>query len=178
MFSLSQSGLFGCLLILFARLLLDVCFAESYVGEGGSGRELNIFTDHSNHFESSILFSFFFLLWINRRWCLLHLFKTLPSVQILSLKGGGSLFCTCSSHGSSLRLSWLLDEMTDRLLIVRWGTVKGGRRRGRHRRGWEDNIIEWTSLEFAKSQRAVKNRKQIEETGREIICGAPNDPRG
>ena len=38
------------------------------------------------------------------------------------------------------------------------GTVKGGRRQGRLRKRWEDNIREWTGLEFAKSQRAVKSR--------------------
>ena len=38
------------------------------------------------------------------------------------------------------------------------GTVKGGRRQGRQRMRWEDNIREWTGLEFAKSQRAVENR--------------------
>ena len=37
-------------------------------------------------------------------------------------------------------------------------TVKGGRRKGRQRKRWEDDIREWTSLEFAKSQRAVENR--------------------
>ena len=31
------------------------------------------------------------------------------------------------------------------------GTVKGGRRQGRHKKRWEDNIREWTGLEFAKS---------------------------
>ena len=36
------------------------------------------------------------------------------------------------------------------------GTVKGGRRQGRERKRWEDNIREWTDLEFAKSQRAVE----------------------
>ena len=35
------------------------------------------------------------------------------------------------------------------------GTVKGGRRQGRQRKRWEDNIREWTGLEFVKSQRAV-----------------------
>ena len=39
------------------------------------------------------------------------------------------------------------------------GTVKGGRRQGRQRKRWEDNIREWTGLEFAKSQRAVENRE-------------------
>ena len=38
------------------------------------------------------------------------------------------------------------------------GTMKGGRRQGRQRKRWEDNIREWTGLEFAKSQRAVENR--------------------
>ena len=40
------------------------------------------------------------------------------------------------------------------------GTVKGGRRQGRQRKRWEDNIRKWTSLEFAKSQRAVENREK------------------
>ena len=38
------------------------------------------------------------------------------------------------------------------------GTVKGGRRQGRQRKRWEDNIREWTGMEFGKSQRAVENR--------------------
>ena len=40
------------------------------------------------------------------------------------------------------------------------GTVKGGRRQGRERKQWEDNIREWTDLEFAKSRRAVENREK------------------
>ena len=45
------------------------------------------------------------------------------------------------------------------------GTVKGGRRQGRHKKRWED-IREWTGLEFAKSQRAEnreKSRKLVAE---------------
>ena len=38
------------------------------------------------------------------------------------------------------------------------GTVKGRRRQGRRRKRWEDNIGEWTDLEFSKSQGAVENR--------------------
>ena len=38
------------------------------------------------------------------------------------------------------------------------GTVKGGRRQGRQRKRWEENIRKWTGLEFAKSQRAVENK--------------------
>ena len=40
------------------------------------------------------------------------------------------------------------------------GTVKTGRRQGRQRKRWEDNIREWTGLEFGKSQRAVENRER------------------
>ena len=39
-------------------------------------------------------------------------------------------------------------------------TVKGGRRQGRQRKRWKDNIREWTGLEFAKAQRAVENREK------------------
>ena len=38
------------------------------------------------------------------------------------------------------------------------GIAKGERRQGRRRKMFEDNFREWTGLEFAKSQRAVKNR--------------------
>ena len=53
------------------------------------------------------------------------------------------------------------------------GTVKGGRRQGRQRTRWEDNIKEWTGLEFGKSQRAVDNREKWGKNGCKIICGAP-----
>ena len=38
------------------------------------------------------------------------------------------------------------------------GIVKGGKRQSRQRKRWEDNIREWTGLEFTKSLRAVENR--------------------
>ena len=40
------------------------------------------------------------------------------------------------------------------------GTVKGGRRQGRQKKRWEDNIRDWTGLEFGRSQRAVENREK------------------
>ena len=36
--------------------------------------------------------------------------------------------------------------------------MKGGRKQGRQRKRWEDNIRKWTGLEFARPQRAVENR--------------------
>ena len=40
------------------------------------------------------------------------------------------------------------------------GTVKGERRQSLQRKRWEDNIREWTGLEFTKSQKAVENRER------------------
>ena len=55
------------------------------------------------------------------------------------------------------------------------GTVKRGRRQGRQRKRWEDNVREWTGLEFAESQRAVENR----ETWRKLVAKSfVNDPHG
>ena len=40
------------------------------------------------------------------------------------------------------------------------GAVKGGRGQGRQRKRWEDNIREWTGLDFAKVRREVENREK------------------
>ena len=40
------------------------------------------------------------------------------------------------------------------------GTVKRGRRQSRQRKRWEDDIREWTGLEFTKFQRAVENTEK------------------
>ena len=42
------------------------------------------------------------------------------------------------------------------------GEQKGARRQGRQKKRWEDNIREYTGLEFAKFQRAVENREKLE----------------
>ena len=51
--------------------------------------------------------------------------------------------------------------------------VKGGRRQGRQKKRWEDNIREWTGLEFAKSQRAVEKR----EKWRKLVVKSPVVPQ-
>ena len=38
--------------------------------------------------------------------------------------------------------------------------MKGGRRQSRQNKRREENIREWTGLEFDKSQRAVENREK------------------
>ena len=39
------------------------------------------------------------------------------------------------------------------------GTVNGATRRGRQKKRWEDNIKEWTDMEFGDSQRAAEERE-------------------
>ena len=36
--------------------------------------------------------------------------------------------------------------------------MKGKRKRGRQKKRWEDNINEWTGMDFASSTRAAENR--------------------
>ena len=40
--------------------------------------------------------------------------------------------------------------------------MKGEKTQGRQRKRWEDNIREWTGLEFGRSQRAVVNMEHGE----------------
>ena len=54
------------------------------------------------------------------------------------------------------------------------GTVKGGKRQGRQRKRWEDNIREWTCLEFTKSQRAMENT----EKWRKLVAKLSVVPQG
>ena len=52
------------------------------------------------------------------------------------------------------------------------GAVKRGRRQGRQRKRWEDNIRKWTGLSRQVQEGSGKHRK-MEENGCEIICFAP-----
>ena len=39
--------------------------------------------------------------------------------------------------------------------------MKGKRKRGGQKKRWEDNIKEWTGMDFASSARAAGNRKGL-----------------
>ena len=52
------------------------------------------------------------------------------------------------------------DLLTPLVKTILQGTVKRERRQGRQRKRWEDNIREWTGLDFSRSQRAVENREK------------------
>ena len=60
------------------------------------------------------------------------------------------------------KLQWYghLSHSSGLVKTILQSRVKGGRRQGRQKKRWEDTIREWTGLEFAKSQRAVENRKK------------------
>ena len=64
--------------------------------------------------------------------------------------------------GKRCKLQWCshVSRSSGLAKTILHGTVKGGRRQGRQRKRWEDNIREKTSVEFAKSQRAVENREK------------------
>ena len=54
------------------------------------------------------------------------------------------------------------------------GTVEGGRRKGRQRKRWEDNITEWTGLRLSELVRRAEDREEWKElAGCHVICGAP-----
>ena len=60
------------------------------------------------------------------------------------------------------KLQWYghVSRSSDLAETILQGTVKDGRRQGKQRKRWEDNIREWTGLEFTRSQRAVENREK------------------
>ena len=57
-------------------------------------------------------------------------------------------------------------------------TVKGKRKRGRQKKRWEDNIKEWTGMDFASSTRAAEKQVKMERGCCEFICGAPTTFQG
>ena len=52
-------------------------------------------------------------------------------------------------------------------------TVKGGRRRDRQKKRWEDNIREWIGQEIIKSQRAVEDREKWRKL---VVKSSPVSP--
>ena len=53
------------------------------------------------------------------------------------------------------------------------GTVKGARRKGRQKKRWEDNIKEWTGMEFGDSLGGSGIQGRMERYCCNVICGAP-----
>ena len=53
------------------------------------------------------------------------------------------------------------------------GTVKGGRRQGRQRKRWENNSQGMDRPGVRQVPEGSREQGKMEETGCEIICGAP-----
>ena len=72
------------------------------------------------------------------------------------------------------KLQWygLVSRSSGLAKTILQGTLKGGRRQGRQKKKWEDNIREWTGLEFGKSQRAMENR----EIWRKLVVKSSLEP--
>ena len=77
----------------------------------------------------------------------------------------------CQDPAGNRTTRWPPDHRKETQTAVVWACLpfirssqnhlaKGGRRQGRQKKRWEDNIREWTGQEFAKSQRAVENRQK------------------
>ena len=53
------------------------------------------------------------------------------------------------------------------------GTVPGGRKRGRQKKRWEDNIKEWTGLHLSNTLRKAESREEWRGFVCQDTCGAP-----
>ena len=59
-------------------------------------------------------------------------------------------------HNSTILLE--LAETQGLAETILQGTVQGGRRRGRQKKRWENNISEWTGLKFCEALRECKTK--------------------
>ena len=60
------------------------------------------------------------------------------------------------------KLRWFghVSRCSDLAKTILQGMVKGKRKRGRQKKRWEDNIKEWTGMDFASSTRAAEGRSR------------------
>ena len=64
------------------------------------------------------------------------------------------------------------DQIKWPLQKVLQGTVPGERKRGRQKKRWENNIKEWTGLDFYISQRADEDRQRWQKIVADVSSGA------
>ena len=68
---------------------------------------------------------------------------------------------------------WHVTRSSGLARTILQGTVQGGRRRGRQKKRWEDNIKEWTGLERNIILRKAENREQW----RKLVVKSPVVPQ-
>ena len=59
-----------------------------------------------------------------------------------------------------LRWFWHKARSTGLAKMILQGTVQGERRRGRQKKRWEDNVMEWTGLKLGEALRKAENREE------------------
>ena len=59
-----------------------------------------------------------------------------------------------------LRLYGHKTRSTGLAKMIPQGTVQGGRRRGRQKKRWEDNVTKWTGLKLGEALRKAENREE------------------
>ena len=63
-----------------------------------------------------------------------------------------------------LRCSGHISSPSGTVKTILQGAVKEARRRGGQKKRWEDNIYEWTGVEFGDSFRAAEDRELLKGT--------------
>ena len=60
------------------------------------------------------------------------------------------------------KLRWYgqITRSTGLAKMILQGTVQGGRRKGRHKKRWEDNVTEWTGLKLSEALRKTETREE------------------
>ena len=60
------------------------------------------------------------------------------------------------------KLRWYVHKTrsTGLAKMILQGTVQGGRRRGRQKKRWEDNVTEWTGLKLGEALPKAENREE------------------
>ena len=73
------------------------------------------------------------------------------------------------------KLRWYghITKSTGLAKMIQQGTVKGGRRKGRQKKRWEDNISEWTVLGLGEALRKTEDR----EEWRKVVARSSLMPR-
>ena len=73
------------------------------------------------------------------------------------------------------KLRWYrhITRSTGLAKMILQGTVQGGRRKGRQKKRWEDNITEWTGLKLGEALRKAENR----EEWRKVVAQSSLVPR-
>ena len=74
----------------------------------------------------------------------------------------GLMKTSCLTSKKRFKLKWYghVTRSSELAKTILQGTVQGGRRRGRQRKRWEDNIKEWTGFEWNMILRKAENHEE------------------